>query len=106
MTYYPVDESNVILCLYFLHQFTEEQADPCSNVTCSHPLQECRVKSESKPVCDCEHIVCTREYHPVCGADGQTYPTKCMMDLLTCEANKLVSVDYEGECRQGDGNCK
>ena len=90
---------------YFFTFSDQDQVDPCSNVTCSHPLQECKVTDDGKPVCKCPIIACTRDYRPVCGTDGQTYSNKCMMDLLTCEANKIVSVDYEGECK-GVESCK
>ena len=80
----------------------------CVNVTCSHPLQECNVTDEGKPFCECKDksFVCTREYPPVCGTDDKTYSNKCMLDFLTCEENKIVSVAYQGKCEEEHDKCK
>ncbi|XP_068725068.1 uncharacterized protein [Montipora capricornis] len=78
----------------------EEQVNPCSNVTCSHPSQQCKLTDEGKPVCECEKIACTRDYRPVCGTNGKTYSNRCMMKLLSCEVNMLVLEDYEGKCNE------
>ena len=47
--------------------------------------------------CSCNRI-CTREYDPVCGTDGKTYSTECMMKLLVCEEGTDVTVKERGEC--------
>ena len=47
--------------------------------------------------CSCFRI-CTREYDPVCGTDGKTYSTECMMKLLVCEKGSNVTLKHRGEC--------
>ncbi|XP_071960474.1 uncharacterized protein [Antedon mediterranea] len=41
---------------------------------------------------------CPLEFDPVCGTDGVTYPSLCVLNALACTANPDLDLDYRGEC--------
>ncbi|XP_045106231.1 serine protease inhibitor dipetalogastin-like [Portunus trituberculatus] len=44
------------------------------------------------------NAACPRIYLPVCGTDGKTYPSGCVLDYYACRFNN-VSYDYAGNTR-------
>ncbi|XP_062380064.1 serine protease inhibitor Kazal-type 1 [Sardina pilchardus] len=42
---------------------------------------------------------CSREYNPVCGDDGHTYSTECMLCHENKEKRQHVRVMYNGPCK-------
>ncbi|XP_033120072.1 serine protease inhibitor dipetalogastin-like [Anneissia japonica] len=43
---------------------------------------------------------CPIEYIPVCGVDGVTYPSPCIIESMAClYKNPFLQIDYPGECK-------
>ncbi|XP_046718228.1 serine protease inhibitor Kazal-type 1-like [Silurus meridionalis] len=51
---------------------------------------------------ECEKYVtstCTREFDPVCGDDGKTYSTECVLCMENKTRNQHVKVMHKGMCK-------
>ncbi|XP_026994651.1 serine protease inhibitor Kazal-type 1-like [Tachysurus fulvidraco] len=50
---------------------------------------------------ECENyptLTCTREFDPVCGDDGETYSTECVLCAENKKRNQHVKVMHKGKC--------
>jgi hypothetical protein len=67
------------------------QCDP--GLWCEHPSGQCQVADASG---ECAKVpeVCTQDYQPVCGCDGETYGNQCMLRAVK------MQLDHIGACTE------
>jgi hypothetical protein len=60
---------------------------------CEHPEGQCKV-ADAAGTCIKPPEICTQDYNPVCGCDGETYGNDCMRKVAK------VQLDHGGECKE------
>lgn len=71
--------------------------DACQLNPCPYPYANCSVSASGVRECSCPQI-CTADYNPVCGTDGQTYDNKCQMRVTACSQGMMIKVKSHGSC--------
>jgi Kazal-type serine protease inhibitor domain len=60
---------------------------------CEHAAGQCNM-ADAAGHCIKAPDICTQDYNPICGCDGETFGNQCMAMVAK------VQVDYIGECAQ------
>lgn len=66
----------------------------CNQPDCSDGARCILIHNQSLCICPS----CLDEFNPVCGSNGVSYSSECIMRAENCEEKKNVSVLYRGQC--------
>ncbi|EDO40386.1 predicted protein, partial [Nematostella vectensis] len=70
---------------------------PCASLRCKSPSR-CQV-IKGKPQCVCRDVrECPSSMDPVCSTTGETFITKCHMEVEACTESRSMMVARRGEC--------
>jgi len=86
----------LILRLKAVVQVSEKRHGPPTKASCNqtcHRFAKCTKNHQ----CSCSRP-CLRIYKPVCGTDGVTYSSECMLMYLVCQDGTDISVKHRGRC--------
>ncbi|KAJ3201159.1 hypothetical protein HDU67_001522 [Dinochytrium kinnereticum] len=54
---------------------------------------------------ECDSIMCSQAYQPVCGSDGITYSNACLLSVASCRSfatrSRVITIVEEGACDKG-----
>lgn len=82
-------------------QVSEKRHGPPTKASCNqtcHRFAKCTKNPETgEHKCSCSRP-CLRIYKPVCGTDGVTYSSECMLMYLVCQDGTDISVKHRGRC--------
>ncbi|XP_007474128.1 ovomucoid-like [Monodelphis domestica] len=77
----------LFLMLTLMSTFNVESIS-ANTVDCSNPKQS--------PAADLR--LCTMEYNPMCGSNGETYSNKCLFCSAVRKSNDKIKFAHMGEC--------
>ncbi|XP_054001386.1 agrin-like isoform X3 [Hylaeus anthracinus] len=93
------------------HQGACEIKDPCAKLNCTLGLQCVRSRDGTEASCECMESCLNLGDHegssPVCGTDGNDYPSLCELNRAACAKGANITVAFQGKCDPcGNVKCK
>ncbi|KAK5897542.1 hypothetical protein CesoFtcFv8_010596 [Champsocephalus esox] len=90
--------SALLLCFSVLSVESEVVTDGDGALMTGAPEEEALTVTAEAGCEKFEGETCTREYDPVCGSDGETYSTECVLCQENRKEQKNVKVAKKGTC--------
>lgn len=69
----------------------------CRDLNCTH-FSRCQIGSTGRAECLCPECPVSAQKRPVCGSNGITYESECLLQMKSCESGSRISVWKEGPC--------
>lgn len=73
----------------------------CANYPCELG-EKCIYDKATRRRCICrDNIDCPASYAPLCGSDGQSYNSPCIMAATACRTGRVINAAQKGLCQPG-----
>ncbi|XP_041377630.1 agrin-like isoform X2 [Gigantopelta aegis] len=85
----------------------QPEISPCQHYFCAFGAKCFVNKTDNSAYCQC-HFRCKPVFAPVCGSDGVTYSSECLLLKSSCITQRRIKLSRPGECDPCEGfhSCK
>ncbi|CAL1536927.1 unnamed protein product [Lymnaea stagnalis] len=81
----------------------DPEGKACDQVQCPK-MKVCVENMQGLPLCTCPgaYVCRNAKRRDVCGTDGKTYPSRCLMKIASCNKGVVVRKKFRGVCKEDE----